>query len=117
MGLYSRWASIALFHHAIVRLAAIRVGIKDFTDYLVLGDDIVIASETVYREYLILMGYLGVDISTRKVLPVGAASGAQAKSPSHCKMAREGKQGSIAKRWSRRTGSPVKGRIEFRGVE
>jgi len=70
IGLYSRWASIALFHHAIVRLAAIRVGIKDFIDYLVLGDDIVIASETVYREYLILMGYLGVDISTRKsVLP------------------------------------------------
>ena len=29
---------------------------------------------------------------------------------------REGKQGSIAKRWSRRTRSDVEGRIEFRGV-
>jgi hypothetical protein len=29
---------------------------------------------------------------------------------------REGQQGSIAKRWSRRTGNPVEGRIEFRGV-
>jgi len=32
------------------------------------------------------------------------------------KMSREGKQGSIAKRWSRRTGRNVEGRIEFRGV-
>jgi hypothetical protein len=31
-------------------------------------------------------------------------------------MRREGKQGSIAKRWSRRTRSPVEGKIEFRGV-
>jgi hypothetical protein len=51
-----------------------------------------------------------------KVYPVGAASGAQAESPCHCEMTREGKQGSIAKRWSRRTRSPVEGRIEFRGV-
>jgi len=34
---------------------------------------------------------------------------------SHRKMLREGKRGSISKRWSRRTGSPVEGRIEFRG--
>jgi hypothetical protein len=32
------------------------------------------------------------------------------------KMAREGEQGSIAKRWSRRTRKKVEGRIEFRGV-
>jgi len=32
------------------------------------------------------------------------------------KMTREGKQGSIAKRWSRRTRRNVEGRIEFRGV-
>jgi len=32
------------------------------------------------------------------------------------KMSREGKQGSIAKRWSRRTRRNVEGRIEFRGV-
>jgi len=32
------------------------------------------------------------------------------------KVTREGKQGSIAKRWSRRTRRNVEGRIEFRGV-
>jgi len=55
---------------------------------------------------------------TFQVFPVGAASGAQAKSPSNAlrKATREGKQGSIAKRWSRRTGAQVKGRIESRGV-
>jgi hypothetical protein len=31
-------------------------------------------------------------------------------------MKKEGEQGSIAKRWSRRTGRNVGGRIEFRGV-
>jgi hypothetical protein len=56
------------------------------------------------------------SLTASEVFPVGAASGAQAKSPSHCKMTKEGKQGSIAKRWSRRTRSPVEGRIEFRGV-
>jgi len=34
--------------------------------------------------------------------------------PQHCKMRREGKQGSIAKRWSSRTGNPVEGKTEFR---
>jgi hypothetical protein len=32
------------------------------------------------------------------------------------KMGREGKQGSIAKRWLRRTRRNVEGKIEFRGV-
>jgi hypothetical protein len=32
------------------------------------------------------------------------------------KMKREGKQGSIAKRWLRRTRGNVEGKIEFRGV-
>ena len=57
------------------------------------------------------------SLTVSLVFPVGAASGAQAQSLSHCKMRREGKQGSIAKRWSRRTRIPVEGRIEFRGVE
>jgi hypothetical protein len=50
------------------------------------------------------------------VFPVGAASGAQAKSLSCCANEKEGEQGSIAKRWSRRIGRNVEGRIEFRGV-
>ena len=43
------------------------------------------------------------SLTRSEVYPVGAASGAQAKSLSHRKMTKEGKQGSIAKRWSRRT--------------
>jgi hypothetical protein len=57
------------------------------------------------------------SLTTSEVFPVGAASGAQAKSHSHRKMTREGKQGSIATSWSRRTRRNVNGRIEFRGVE
>ena len=53
---------------------------------------------------------------TFSVLPVGAASGTQAKSPD-CESEKEGEQGSIAKRWSRRTGTTVEGKIESRGVE
>ena len=53
-----------------------------------------------------------------EVFPVGAASGAQAKSLRRPRGEFwEGKQGSIAKRWSRRTGASVEGRIESRGVE
>jgi expansin (peptidoglycan-binding protein) len=56
------------------------------------------------------------SLTVSKVFPVGAASGARAKSPAALQNAREGKQGSIAKRWSRRTRNPVEGKIEFRGV-
>jgi len=58
------------------------------------------------------------SLTTSSVFPVGAASGAQTQSLSALrKCQREGGQGSTAKRWSRRTGSKVKGRIEFRGVK
>lgn len=69
MGAYSSWAMLALTHHVIVQIAALRAGvIGQFTDYAVLGDDIVIANDDVAREYLILMEMLGVSINLSKSL-------------------------------------------------
>jgi len=68
MGAYSSWAMLALSHHVIVQCAAINVGERFFTAYAVLGDDIVIANDTVAAEYLKLMNSLGVDINLTKSL-------------------------------------------------
>jgi hypothetical protein len=57
---------LALSHHVIVRAAALRVGISNFVDYAVLGDDIVICNGQVAEEYLHLMKTLGVDINLSK---------------------------------------------------
>jgi len=67
MGAYSSWAMLALTHHTIVQLAALRAGLTTkFTEYAVLGDDIVIASEPVAKEYLQIMSDLGVSINLNK---------------------------------------------------
>jgi len=66
MGAYSSWAMLALSHHVIVQMAAIKAGFSSFSDYCVLGDDIVIANDAVAREYLALMETLGVDINLTK---------------------------------------------------
>jgi len=68
MGLYSRWALLALTNHTLVRLAAARVGIKDFREYLVLGDDVTIASREVGEEYIRLLNRLGVRVSLAKTV-------------------------------------------------
>lgn len=52
----------------IVRYAAAKVGQANFRDYLVLGDDIVIAGEKVAIEYKKVIIRLGVEISARKSL-------------------------------------------------
>lgn len=60
---------LALTHHIIVRIAANRVGKPDFTHYALLGDDIVIADETVAKVYHeIMTAVLGVDINLSKSL-------------------------------------------------
>jgi len=67
MGAYSSFAMLAITHHVIVQIAAIKAGISDtFTDYCVLGDDIVIANDRVAVEYPNLMNSLGLEISTGK---------------------------------------------------
>lgn len=60
---------LALSHHVVVKLAARRVGKHDFTDYALLGDDIVIANESVANCYHALMTQiLGVEINLSKSL-------------------------------------------------
>jgi len=68
MGAYSSWAMLALTHHFIVQVAAWKVSNKLslFVDYQLLGDDIVICSRAVARQYLILMNQLGVGINLSK---------------------------------------------------
>jgi hypothetical protein len=59
---------LALTHHVLVRAAALRVGIRNFDLYAVLGDDIVIAHDLVAQSYLELMSTLGVSINLGKSL-------------------------------------------------
>nr|UPW42113.1 MAG: putative RNA dependent RNA polymerase [Zhejiang mito-like virus 6] len=66
MGAYSSWAAMALTHHYIVQLAALRAGKRFFWDYCLLGDDIVIASEEVAVQYKILCSILDMPISEQK---------------------------------------------------
>lgn len=60
---------LALTHHFIVRVAASRVGLGQFGDYALLGDDVVIANTSVAKAYHSLMTQtLGVDINLSKSL-------------------------------------------------
>jgi len=60
---------LALTHHVIVKIAASRVGLEDFKDYALLGDDIVIAHEGVAMAYHHIMTViLGVEINLSKSL-------------------------------------------------
>ena len=71
MGTYSSWASFAVSHHVVVRVAARRAGFPNFNDYDLLGDDIVLRGDTiqhelVFAEYRNLMRDLGVGINPSK---------------------------------------------------
>jgi hypothetical protein len=58
---------LALSHHVVVRIAANRVGLPYFTNYALLGDDIVIANTMVAKAYhSIMTKTLGVDINLSK---------------------------------------------------
>jgi hypothetical protein len=67
MGAYSSWAMLALSHHVIVRVSALRNGLNPkLVNYAVLGDDIVINNDRVSSSYLELMNELGLKISMGK---------------------------------------------------
>jgi hypothetical protein len=73
MGALSSWAMLAITHHYIVQLAAIRCGKISyvsretwFSNYELLGDDIVIFDADVAAEYLLLMKEIGVPINISK---------------------------------------------------
>lgn len=70
MGALSSWASMALVHHAILQFAHYRVkGLKWFTDYLILGDDIDIAtSKDVADSYKEVCAAFSIPIGLAKSL-------------------------------------------------
>jgi UTP-glucose-1-phosphate uridylyltransferase len=50
----------------VVAWAAYLVGKKPFTNYIILGDDIVIKDDKVAKKYISIMHKLGVSISESK---------------------------------------------------
>jgi len=66
MGAYSSWPAMALTHHLIVRVAALRAGYPHFNQYFLLGDDIVIANAAVATAYRALLSDLDMPISDAK---------------------------------------------------
>lgn len=66
MGALSSWAMLAITHHVIVKYAALRASIKNFEDYCILGDDIVIANDKVAESYIQVMTTLGLEINRQK---------------------------------------------------
>lgn len=60
---------LAMTHHAIVIFCAKRAKIKDyknFSDYAVLGDDIIIANSKVASAYLRFLSQIGVKVGLAK---------------------------------------------------
>lgn len=57
---------IAVTHHVLIRYAAALCGNNNFTQYMVLGDDVVIANKAVAISYQELIVSIGVQISTTK---------------------------------------------------
>jgi len=63
MGAYSSWPMLAITHHVIVLVAA---GNTRYTNYMILGDDLVIGDDEVALRYQAIMTTLGVDINEQK---------------------------------------------------
>jgi hypothetical protein len=69
MGAYSSWAMLALTHHFLVQVSAWSVGYpkhKLYSNYALLGDDLVIVDKHVADSYLRLMEAIGVKINLSK---------------------------------------------------
>jgi len=79
LGLYSSWAAFTLAHHAVVRLCELRAGRSPGRNYVILGDDIVIADEATAFQYRSLMESIGVKISLPKSLTPTAVTPYQAE--------------------------------------
>jgi len=70
MGAYSSWASLAVTHHLLVQCAAWTSGIVPmgtlYTNYAILGDDLVIGDPEVKVAYLALLKELGMEVNIHK---------------------------------------------------
>jgi hypothetical protein len=78
MGALTSWSlGLALLHHSLVQFAAFNAGHRSgwFSQYALLGDDLVIANTLVKDSYLKLMEDLGVKVNVSKSLlsPKGRA--------------------------------------------
>lgn len=68
---------MALTNHRVVKLAAAKFNLKNFQDYLILGDDVVIAHDQVAAEYQRIMISMGVGISLQKRIIPSPLQGAE----------------------------------------
>jgi hypothetical protein len=72
MGALSSWAMLATTHHLLVQLSAWEAGVTRpgewFTNYAVLGDDLVIFDYRVKRQYVNIVDVLGVECNLAKSL-------------------------------------------------
>jgi hypothetical protein len=67
MGAYSSFAMLALTHHVIVQVAAMRAGVsKSSIIYMVLGDDGAMANKKVAIQYREIFKLLGMEINPIK---------------------------------------------------
>lgn len=67
MGAYSSWSAFTMTHHLVVFAASQRAGKPaSWSNYALLGDDIVIADESVANEYRLILKDLNVPISEQK---------------------------------------------------
>jgi hypothetical protein len=70
MGALSSWAMLALTHHFIVQCAAWRSRIIPvgtwYSNYALLGDDLVIGDSAVKDEYLAILSSLGMEVNVHK---------------------------------------------------
>jgi hypothetical protein len=79
MGALSSWAMLAFIHHAFVQWSAflagkVKLGSGWFAGYAILGDDVVIASQSVAKQYAALMCRMGVGIGAHKSMSSGSGS-------------------------------------------
>jgi len=77
MGALSSWAMLAFIHHAFVQWSAflagkVKLGSGWFAGYAILGDDVVIASQSVAKQYAVLMSRMGVGIGAHKSMSSGS---------------------------------------------
>nr|QDW65418.1 putative RNA-dependent RNA polymerase [Rhizoctonia solani mitovirus 28] len=66
MGIKTSFPMLAFTHHVIVQMAAYKAGLDKFKEYVILGDDIMIANKAVSEQYLQLMKDFGLEISIHK---------------------------------------------------
>jgi len=68
MGALSSWSSLAMIHHLLVQYSAYNVygGSSWFMEYLVLGDDVVIADAAVAERYQAILASFGITVGLAK---------------------------------------------------